>query len=90
MANSELQAADDVYVAGDVASYEDSKLGRRRAEHWNHAEITGRLAGANMTGTKTKFWHVFSIKKALFRKLISCEIRLGCLKSILSSHHFQN
>lgn len=62
MADSELRATDDVYVAGDVASYEDSTLGRRhRAEHWNHAEITGRLAGANMTGTKTKFWCVFSI-----------------------------
>ncbi|PAV62183.1 hypothetical protein WR25_16986 isoform B [Diploscapter pachys] len=57
LADSELQAAEDVYVAGDVASYEDSRLGRRRAEHWNHAEITGRLAGANMTGTKTKFWY---------------------------------
>ncbi|XP_049849872.1 apoptosis-inducing factor 1, mitochondrial-like [Schistocerca gregaria] len=48
--NSELAARSDLYVAGDAASYFDPVLGRRRVEHYDHAEISGKLAGHNMVG----------------------------------------
>jgi programmed cell death 8 (apoptosis-inducing factor) len=48
--NAELQARSDLYVAGDVASFYDGHLGRRRVEGIDHAEISGKVAGLNMTG----------------------------------------
>lgn len=39
----------DIFAAGDVSSFFDLNLGRRRVEHAEHAEITGRIAGENMT-----------------------------------------
>lgn len=36
--------------AGDAACFYDIKLGRRRVEHHDHAIVSGRLAGENMTG----------------------------------------
>lgn len=36
--------------AGDCACFFDVKLGRRRVEHHDHAVVSGRLAGENMTG----------------------------------------
>lgn len=39
-----------VYAAGDVASYPDALLGRRRVEHVDHAEKTGATAGRVMAG----------------------------------------
>lgn len=48
MVNSELEARTDVWAAGDVASFYDTTLGRRREEHHDHAVVSGRLAGANM------------------------------------------
>ncbi|VDN45316.1 unnamed protein product [Gongylonema pulchrum] len=50
LVTGELRARSDVWVAGDASSFYDIKLGRRRVEHWEHAQITGRLAGENMTG----------------------------------------
>ncbi|HEX9739450.1 MAG TPA: FAD-dependent oxidoreductase [Ignavibacteriaceae bacterium] len=49
-----LQASDDVYAAGDVASfpYNGSHVG---IEHWRVAEQQGRIAGFNMAGKKMKF-----------------------------------
>jgi len=41
----------DVYAAGDVASYPDVLLGRRRVEHVDHAEKSGELAGRVMAGS---------------------------------------
>ena len=38
-------SATDVYAAGDVASYPDALLGRRRVEHVDHAEKSGEHAG---------------------------------------------
>ncbi|WP_446666474.1 NAD(P)/FAD-dependent oxidoreductase [Flexivirga sp. B27] len=40
----------DVYAAGDVASYDDKLLGRRRVEHVDNAEAMGKKAGRNMAG----------------------------------------
>lgn len=42
----------DVYAAGDVANYYDSLLGRRRAEHVDQAENSGRIAGRNMVAAR--------------------------------------
>jgi 3-phenylpropionate/trans-cinnamate dioxygenase ferredoxin reductase component len=44
-------SATDVYAAGDVASYPDALLGRRRVEHVDHAEKSGELAGRAMAGS---------------------------------------
>jgi NADPH-dependent 2,4-dienoyl-CoA reductase/sulfur reductase-like enzyme len=44
-------SAEDVYAAGDVASYPDALLGRRRVEHVDHAEKSGEHAGKVMAGT---------------------------------------
>ncbi|RYB94781.1 NAD(P)/FAD-dependent oxidoreductase [Nocardioides oleivorans] len=44
-------SADDVYAAGDVASYPDALLGRRRVEHVDHAEKSGEAAGKAMAGS---------------------------------------
>ncbi|HWC24738.1 MAG TPA: FAD/NAD(P)-binding oxidoreductase [Flexivirga sp.] len=43
-------SAPDVYAAGDVASYEDALLGRRRVEHVDNAEAMGKKAGRNLAG----------------------------------------
>lgn len=46
----------DIYSAGDVASYLDTILGkRRRVEHWGHAEYCGQLAGQNMAGASSPY-----------------------------------
>lgn len=47
--DSGMHARSDIFAAGDVSSYFDLNLGRRRVEHAEHAEITGRVAGENMT-----------------------------------------
>eukprot|EP00794_Sanderia_malayensis_P010892 gene10892-12048_t len=55
--NSELQAKSDIWIAGDVSCFYDEKLGRRRVEHHDHAVVSGRLAGENMTGAKKSYTH---------------------------------
>ncbi|XP_055354612.1 apoptosis-inducing factor 1, mitochondrial-like isoform X2 [Paramacrobiotus metropolitanus] len=55
--NAELAACENIWVAGDVASFFDVTLGRRRMEHHDHAIATGRVAGENMVGKKNSFWH---------------------------------
>ncbi|XP_050512540.1 apoptosis-inducing factor 1, mitochondrial isoform X1 [Diabrotica virgifera virgifera] len=57
LVNTELQARSDVYIAGDCACFYDTKLGRRRFEHHDHAVVTGRLAGENMTGGRKPYLH---------------------------------
>ncbi|HSP86631.1 MAG TPA: FAD-dependent oxidoreductase [Ignavibacteriaceae bacterium] len=49
-----LQAAEDVFVSGDIATfpYNDNNI---RIEHWRVAEQQGRIAGFNMAGKKIKF-----------------------------------
>jgi programmed cell death 8 (apoptosis-inducing factor) len=55
--NAELQARNNIWVAGDAACFYDVKLGRRRVEHHDHAVVSGRLAGENMTGAGKPYWH---------------------------------
>ena len=43
--------------AGDAACFYDVRLGRRRVEHHDHAVVSGRLAGENMTGAAKPYWH---------------------------------
>jgi len=52
--NEYLQAAEDVYASGDIASfpYNGNHI---RIEHWRVAEQQGRIAGFNMAGKKIKF-----------------------------------
>ncbi|KAF9434619.1 Apoptosis-inducing factor 1, mitochondrial [Entomortierella beljakovae] len=46
--NAELQARRNVYCAGDMTSFHDITLGRRRVEHYDNAILGGRVAGQNM------------------------------------------
>ena len=48
-------SATDVYAAGDVASYPDALLGRRRVEHVDHAEKSGERAGRVMAGADATY-----------------------------------
>ena len=48
---------DAILQAGDAACFYDIKLGRRRVEHHDHAVVSGRLAGENMTGAAKPYWH---------------------------------
>ncbi|CAH1393687.1 unnamed protein product [Nezara viridula] len=62
VANAEFEVRRDLYAAGDCVSYYDTKFGRRRIEHHDHAVLSGRIAGENMTGkgktlkTQPMFW----------------------------------
>ncbi|TWE09310.1 NAD(P)/FAD-dependent oxidoreductase [Rudaeicoccus suwonensis] len=49
--------AADVYAAGDVASYPDALLGRRRVEHADAAESMGEAAGRSMAGAVDAYTH---------------------------------
>lgn len=44
-----------IQQAGDVSCFYDIKLGRRRIEHHNHAWVSGKLAGENMTGASKMY-----------------------------------
>ncbi|CAD5116115.1 DgyrCDS5041 [Dimorphilus gyrociliatus] len=57
LVNAEMKAREDIWVAGDAASFYDIKLGRRRVEHHDHAVVSGRLAGENMSGKSKPYWH---------------------------------
>ena len=50
---------DDVFAAGDVASYPSPTLGKRfRVEHEDHANTHGRTVGANMAGAGERYEHL--------------------------------
>ncbi|KAI8058795.1 apoptosis-inducing factor, mitochondrion-associated, C-term-domain-containing protein [Thamnidium elegans] len=55
--NAELEARTDVYAAGDMVSFHDVQLGRRRIEHHDHAVLSGRHAGENMVGASRAYNH---------------------------------
>lgn len=46
-----------VWAAGDIISYPDALLGRRRIEHIDHARKSGDVAGASMTGEDVAYEH---------------------------------
>ena len=50
---------DDVFAAGDVASFPSPALGRRfRVEHEDHAKTHGKVVGANMAGAEIRYDHI--------------------------------
>jgi NADPH-dependent 2,4-dienoyl-CoA reductase/sulfur reductase-like enzyme/nitrite reductase/ring-hydroxylating ferredoxin subunit len=54
--NELLQVSDDVYAAGDVASFINSQTGDRiRVEHWRLAQQHGHVAAHNMIGKELEF-----------------------------------
>lgn len=57
LVNAELQARNNLWVAGDAACFYDIIVGRRRVEHHDHAVASGRLAGENMTGANKPYLH---------------------------------
>ncbi|HEX3721454.1 MAG TPA: FAD/NAD(P)-binding oxidoreductase [Nitrolancea sp.] len=49
----------NIYAAGDIASFPDQTLGeRRRVEHEDNANATGRRAGQNMAGDVAPYEHL--------------------------------
>jgi apoptosis-inducing factor 3 len=51
-----LRAADDVWAAGDIASFPDWRTGEFiRVEHWRLAQQHGRVAAMNMIGNRVKY-----------------------------------
>lgn len=53
-----LQTSDtDVFASGDIAFYIDPLLGRRRIEHVDQAESSGRAAGRNMANANQPYDH---------------------------------
>jgi NADPH-dependent 2,4-dienoyl-CoA reductase/sulfur reductase-like enzyme len=54
-----VDGRDDVFAAGDVASFPVAALGRRlRVEHEDHAKSHGRVVGANMAGASVAYDHL--------------------------------
>jgi NADPH-dependent 2,4-dienoyl-CoA reductase/sulfur reductase-like enzyme len=53
-----VSSTDNVYTAGDICSFHDPQLDRRRlCVGWEHAQTTGRIAGENMTGGSKEYTH---------------------------------
>jgi len=53
--NEYFEVMEDVYAAGDIATYTDWRTGEEvRIEHWRNALQQGRIAARNMTGKKEK------------------------------------
>lgn len=49
--DNRLRAAEDLYAAGDIASFPDARTGERvHIEHWRTAMQQGRVAAHNMAG----------------------------------------
>jgi apoptosis-inducing factor 3 len=56
LVDSRLRAAEGLYAAGDIASFVDSRGGKReRIEHWRTAQQQGRTAARNMLGGDVAF-----------------------------------
>jgi 3-phenylpropionate/trans-cinnamate dioxygenase ferredoxin reductase component len=54
-----IAGREDVFAAGDVASFPVTALGRRfRVEHEDHAKSHGRTVGANMAGARVAYEHL--------------------------------
>jgi len=59
-------SAEDVWAAGDVASYPDRLLGRRRVEHVDNANEQGKAAGRNLAGAAEAYTHTPYYYSAVF------------------------
>ncbi|MDF2992016.1 MAG: putative NAD(FAD)-dependent dehydrogenase [Microbacterium sp.] len=59
-------STDGVWAAGDVASYPDRLLGRRRVEHVDNANEQGRAAGRNLAGAAEPYTHTPYYYSAVF------------------------
>ena len=59
-------SVDDVFAAGDVASYPDRILGRRRVEHVDNANEMGTAAGRNLAGAREPYTHTPYYYSAVF------------------------
>src|SRR5690625_396491 len=59
-------SAPDVYAVGDVASFVDPLLGRRRVEHIDNAESMGAAAGRVLAGQDVTYDHTPFFWSALF------------------------
>jgi len=55
-----------IFAAGDIASYPDAILGRRRIEHVDNATAMGACAGRNMTGADEPYDHTPYFYSAVF------------------------
>jgi NADPH-dependent 2,4-dienoyl-CoA reductase/sulfur reductase-like enzyme len=54
-----VQGRENVFAAGDVASFPVAALGRNlRVEHEDHAKSHGRAVGANMAGANVPYDHI--------------------------------
>lgn len=54
-----VEGQENVFAAGDVASFPVAELGRRsRVEHEDHAKSHGRAVGANMAGAELPYDHL--------------------------------
>lgn len=59
-------SVDDIWAAGDVASYPDRLLGRRRVEHVDNANAQGTAAGRNLAGAAESYTHTPYYYSAVF------------------------
>jgi NADPH-dependent 2,4-dienoyl-CoA reductase/sulfur reductase-like enzyme len=63
-ADSKMHVKNNVWAAGDICSFFDEMLGyQRRCTHWLHAQITGRVAGENMTNGNKTYSHQVKFNK---------------------------
>ena len=54
--NAELEARQNLYVAGDAASFYDIALGRRRVEHHDHAVVSDYVYVKIQSFIKLQTW----------------------------------
>jgi hypothetical protein len=66
--NGELEARSDIWAAGDVASFYDATLGRRREEHHDHAVVSGRLVRGFIRNTWVLSQYVGSLATCGFSR----------------------
>jgi len=56
----------DVFASGDVANIPDNSGKRRRIEHWNNADYTGKLAARNMAGKNEPYDFLSTVWSDIF------------------------
>jgi len=81
--NASLEAIDGLYVAGNLASYYDYAIGRRRVDMYDHAVNSGIHAGSNMAspdGSQRIYSH-----QPMFRSQLTDDLLLEGIGKIESS-----